>query len=401
MATSSASLAKELGDSKARAFGTGSTFARLQKTLAQYERVASSDDPKDMARKETLLQSLGRLSSKYINEHQNAASEQDRARLALARNVADEVPMDLVAITKERSDAKYMDNAVNQFSEGGFKAMDAEARYAAADSQDEYKKQLHAAKTFKNRHDTERLEKRMALIKDRGLSHAEDAAISSYSLGEFKYMNAATANKRTWMDEVKAGKYGQGRGWGRMSNQTLREEGSLHTAMAVRGMAKLEPYEGLTYRGEERWEYEMRKKLVKGKDYEFTNLTSTSKMKETALGFAGAGDKGKVSVVWVITNGGGRDISLLSRTSGEDEVLLLAGTKVLIKAAIRIDEQGQPDDDDIDFPDILESMKKMAKVNGKKYMLVHAHGYSKPDAKRDIDVKSSSGDSMKFERRPG
>ena len=401
MATTAAALDPLVGGSKARPFGKGSTFATIQRVLARYEAAsAGGGGPKQVALREKLLADLGRLCADYVNEHQRAATDQDRSRLAAVRQLADELPAEQVAITKARAEAKYLENINDRHSSGAFAAVDDSARVATKAVMDRFKGRLFAAESFNNTTEAKQINDRMALVDERGLSTAEDAAISAYSLGEYKYMNPATANKRTWMDEVKADDLGRGRGWDKLSNQTLREEGSLHAAMAMKGMAKLEPYTGLTYRGEERWDYEMRKKLVPGSIYEFTNLTSTSKMKSTALGFAGSGAPGKISVVWIVTNGGGRDISLLSHTQGEDEVLLLAGTKVRIKSAVRIDEQGGTDSTATDYPDMLSSLVVSAKAKKRKYVLVHAEGQPRADAKGGYDVADPAGGTMRFEKRP-
>jgi hypothetical protein len=402
LSAASASLAADVGESKARSFGMGSTFAHLHKTLAAYEKLSTSEDAKVVIQKENLLQKLGTLCARYINEHRNPRSERDTARMAVARRLVDEIPMELVAISKQRAEDKYMSNFLERGSEGALTAADSQSRLAASDAQDDYKQKLHSQQVFKSQSGIQEVNDRMATVEGKGLSRAEHAAISAYSLGDYKYMNAATANDTGWMEGVKASDYGKQSGWDKMSNQTIKEEGSLHSAVAVKGLAKLDPYPGVTYRGEERSEAEMAKKVAKGNTYEFLNLTSTSKLKDTALGFSGSGGKDKVSVVWVITNGGGRDISALSLSQGEDEVLLLVGTKVTVVASYLIDTMGETDGDqaDTDFSDVLEGLKRAAKRNGKKYLMVQANGLSAPDAGGNIDVKSPTGDSMNFEKRP-
>jgi hypothetical protein len=402
ISATSASLAADVGESKARSFGMGSTFAHLHKALAEYEKLGESQVAKAVIQKENLLQKLGTLCARYINEHGNPRSERDKTRMAVARRLVDEIPMELVAISKQRAEDKYMNNFLERGSEGALTAADSQSRLAASDAQDDYKQKLHANQVFNSKSGIQEVEDRMAMVEGKGLSRAEHAAISAYSLGDYKYMNAAAANDTGWMEGVKSSSYGQQSGWGKISNQSMKEEGSLHSAFAVKGLAKLDPYPGVTYRGEERSEAEMTRKAAKGETYEFLNLTSTSKQKSTALGFSGTGGEGKVSVVWVFTNGGGRDISTLSLSQGEDEVLLLVGTKVTVVASYLIDTTGETDANqaDTDFPDVLEGLRRAAKTNGKKYLMVQANGVSAPDAGGNIDVRSPTGDSMKFEKRP-
>ena len=85
-----------------------------------------------------------------------------------------------------------------------------------------------------------------------GLTDAEISAITIFSAGDFKYINPATANSQSWLGAQKADLEGKER-FADMTeergNKTIMEEGSLHTGVAMQGLAKMDRFKGETYRG--------------------------------------------------------------------------------------------------------------------------------------------------------
>lgn len=71
-----------------------------------------------------------------------------------------------------------------------------------------------------------------------------------------------------------------------MDDKSLKEEGSLHAAMALQGLAKMDRYTGETCRGARFTPEESKEKFAVGKQSSFSSLASPSSDKAVALEFA-------------------------------------------------------------------------------------------------------------------
>jgi len=93
-------------------------------------------------------------------------------------------------------------------------------------------------------------------------------------------------------------------------------------------MNKLDPYVGVSYRGESRSEPDFRAFAAVGSTHRQHSLVSTSKNEGTAFGFAtkNLGPGREIAVFWVYEHTGakgvGADLEMLSALTGEGEVLL-------------------------------------------------------------------------------
>jgi len=189
-----------------------------------------------------------------------------------------------------------------------------------------------------------------------GLTDAEIAGITIFSAGDFKYINPATANSQSWLGAQKEqykspkGKRG-GERFADMTedrgNRTIMEEGSLHTAMALQGLKKMDPYKGETFRGARFTPEQFKDRFQIGKKTNFTTLTSSSFDKDVGLDFVfgtGSGTKPRkeqtVAVLSVFTDTGGVDISKIAMVKGESEVLILPGSWFAVMSV----EEIQPKD---------------------------------------------------------
>jgi len=214
---------------------------------------------------------------------------------------------------------------------------------------------------------------------EKGLTAAEHAAITAYTAEDYKYINPATANIGSWMaSSMKANGYhdllapapakpdGSGHRGGEdqkfgghrggedkefalspqeLSLKTLREEGSLHAAVATAGLRKLDPFHGFSYRGETTTEADFRG-VVPGADATKRNLLSTGKGWTVCLGFAGTNAKGDrdIALMWVFDHraedSGGRDVSALSQVATEGEILIMADYPFHIQSVIEVGSPG-------------------------------------------------------------
>ena len=190
-----------------------------------------------------------------------------------------------------------------------------------------------------------------------GLTDAEVSAITIFSAGDFTYINPVTANPvaMNWENEVvnpwlvNQRKDHPNDAWARLDDKTVKEEGSLHTAMALQGLLKMDPYPGETYRGA-RFTPEAVKAmgLRPGKTMPFATLTSSTKDKDIGINFVyglGSGamiDPSKtVAVFYILTDHGGRDISDIALVRKEAEVLLLPGSVFVVKSVQELDADAE------------------------------------------------------------
>jgi hypothetical protein len=180
----------------------------------------------------------------------------------------------------------------------------------------------------------------LALVRKYGLTQAEILAVRTYTASDYKYINPATANSESWMkaqNKVKDDAH--------MKN--LKEEGSLHAAMAISGLKKLPPMKGLCYRGARMNEKQLGAEYTKGKVIKRATLTSVATQKHSAAVFADAGGETKpqpdqtIRVMVEIQVTDGREAAALSIYGrGENEWLLLPGSS--IKVDDIIDEPSGP-----------------------------------------------------------
>ena len=295
------------------------------------------------------------------------AEESRRLRNAAAecQQILDE---QRVATTKRQAADKY----VTEGKTGGLTKLTAATKGAVFDDEPSSEK-------------TKDIRSASALL---GLTPAETAAIYAFTNEDYKYINPATASKDKWLlpsTQAAAGKYPQWKvdvapqgerkapqgGFSpyrtKKRGQTdealskeenyqkamtpFREEGSLHTAFAMSGLAKLPVWTGKVYRGEmllqtrfdERFtRKESRSAKVtygyKGSKTANEALVSSTKNPDVARGFWGISaqslkppNNSTVYVVfWEITLIQGRDIMALSANTLEEEIATLPGAEFRI-----------------------------------------------------------------------
>lgn len=170
------------------------------------------------------------------------------------------------------------------------------------------------------------------------LTEAEVLAVKVYTSDDYKYINAATANDKALMNERQfAGKSEDylTSEQGRAEMKTFFEEGSLHSAMAIAALQKLDDVAGTCYRGTRMTLQQFEGQYGDSRTKKFPStvlraLTSCSTKKESAEVFANKSDDvdATVSVMTEIATTHARDIGDLSLYPGERELLLLPGAVV-------------------------------------------------------------------------
>jgi hypothetical protein len=169
----------------------------------------------------------------------------------------------------------------------------------------------------------ERKKKIKEIQKKYEISDAEISAIRIFSAGDYTYINPVTRGSAWGLANVKA----KDEKLGTLSDQTLKEEGSLHAAMALQGLAKLPPYKGPIYRGARYTTDEFKTYCSVGHVFSYGQLTSFTSKKEVAYNFAHGIDtesppaEKDVAVIFIGANAG-HDISDLAYKQSEWEVLV-------------------------------------------------------------------------------
>jgi hypothetical protein len=210
----------------------------------------------------------------------------------------------------------------------------------------------------------DRTERIKALQAKYGLTDAEVSAITIYSAGDFSYINPVTANSSSWLagQQAKERKGKSPEAWASLSDKTVKEEGGLHAGMAVKGLEKLKPYKGPTYRGARFTPEEFHKQFTPGKTTTFGALGSSSKDTSIALKFAYflasgsvADPEKSVGVLTTVVDSGGRDVSGIAMVQEEAEVLILPGTTFEVVSVDRVK------DPDSKYSEAVAAAKKAKK----------------------------------------
>ncbi len=205
-----------------------------------------------------------------------------------------------------------------------------------------------------------------------GLSRAEQAAITTFTAQDYKYMNPAAANSSSWMLANRDRDLTEGMSAAEKA-QTLAantpagdqaytkprlQEGSLHTGMALQGLLKLPVYDDMTYRGEafNRADFLKRFKLDKKgratartKTSTRATISSASKLKDKAEAFVFTSSadlqlpnklNDSYCLIWEYKLIDGRDIEKLSANEHEAEVATLPGATFEIVDVTPFDTAG-------------------------------------------------------------
>lgn len=173
-----------------------------------------------------------------------------------------------------------------------------------------------------------------SLIKQHGLSEAEVLAIKTFTLADYRYINAATANSKERMEERTPDKAKQ---------KELVEEGTLHTGVAMQGLAKLPPKQGTVYRGVLLTPTDFAKEYVVGNTVTFPSLTSSSLKRAEADNWAGYNDEKKtVHYVATVIAKNARDIMPISTIKSEEEWVLLPGSQFMVRKVEKVDKPMAP-----------------------------------------------------------
>ena len=413
MAVAASQLEANRGESSTKGLGRlgVSTYASICETLAAYEKIADKDDPKSRAIQEKQLERVERLCTRWINEHRELTTDQDKARNVLVRKLVDEVAIERVRRSRSQAQDTYLSNLsagqnldTGQLPSSKFdlKARTGRAAVAGANAIDGY-----ASKNAQNwklssaasaQAEQRQIDERMDFVKDHGLTAAEHAAISTYTVDDYAYINAATANRRDWLASTASNTTASST----KDTKEMFEEGGLHTGIVHDGLAKLPDYQGTVYRGEafdpDRF------KEIKSGAYTFPHLASTSKDRGIAAGWACNGRKDlKPNVVlWVISDSGVKDIETLSLSDGEREVLIAAGSPFRIESVTEVDlsaNAGLP----TGISDVAASIPAFRNRAAKdqwdpaKVYIVRAVRAAKAPAFQDV---SDSKGTMRFNQRP-
>jgi hypothetical protein len=274
-----------------------------------------------------------------------------------------------VEMTKRQADNIYLEAG----AKGGFKALTSDARsagFAFADGKrpdDVFQHGRHGAyKARANR------------AAELGLSPADLASITTFTLRDYEYINPATAHAPGWMkknyadvvdlamDAKSAPSMDQ---WAEIQDslaeggqtldqrtaarkgrlRDLQSEGSLHAGMLMRALNKLPAWSGSLFRGEHldaalfaSQFVELANGDVQHKSGSITRTSVTSMSTEFSVGrrFSKGGAGRAVIYEFSVTNG--RDIQEVSGVGGENEITVLPGATFAIQSVEKSsDDQGE------------------------------------------------------------
>lgn len=191
------------------------------------------------------------------------------------------------------------------------------------------------------------------LIREAGLTEAEITAIKMYTGSAYLFMNPATAGDSEWLaQQVPAMQHvldSQARTVGQRTVDTgkMREEGVVHSGVAMQGLAKMEVKKGTSYRGARMTPEKFDEAYGKRSHVVYKGFTSTGLEESTADLYARGGGERKpdpdqtVSVKCFFEVNDARDIKAISETPRENEWLLLPGASFEITKIVDA-KQGDP-----------------------------------------------------------
>ena len=318
--------------------GSKGAFMSIRRALSDY-RSAADKGRSSLETQAQQLAALDMLCTRFLSEHAD-----DQKRRTVVNRLHDEVASERASVSTRQAQARYQGNVESSrrpatagesdpAKKFGFQALSSFGKMGAEN---------HALEIAEPGHTGPKRDERIKKMKSRyGLTEAEISAITIFSAGDFSYINPATANNSSWLADQKKGSSDD---WTRQDDRTLREEGSLHTGVAMQGLEKMEPYRGQTFRGARFSPQEFKNRFYMGKAMSFSSLASSSKDRDIALNFVfglGAGatsDAAKsVGVLTVITDSGGRDISDIALVQKEAEVLILPGSVFTVVGIEEVD----------------------------------------------------------------
>lgn len=297
---------------------------RISKAIGEYQRTIKTRG-QDLASVEERLFALNDLCAEFI-----VANRDDPSRLRVVGRLQQQVESELASVGKDRGMAAYQRGFTS--SAGGFQALEPTSMMGATDHNTEV-----PDPRWKGPKRPERI--RQAREKH-GLTAAHISAITTYSGGDYNYMNPVMANNAGWLTGAK-GK-NPNSAFGRVDNQTLRDEGGIHGAVALDGLKKMQPYKGTVYRGARFTPEEFGHHFKVGEPFNYGTLTSSSKDQSRALDFAfsmksAPDEKQTVGILTEIEDSGGRDISEISMFMEEAEVLILPDTTLVVVSIEKVD----------------------------------------------------------------
>lgn len=198
-------------------------------------------------------------------------------------------------------------------------------------------------------------EKAVEVIRKYKLTEAEVAAVRTFTVSDYSYINPAKAGSESWLksnvllskDERFKARFAprpftNEDPWSHSNVPAAMQEGREHAAKLMEALIKLPAYNQVTYRGTRITPDEFKRKYAMGNEVPFTAFGSSAKQRSIAQQFAdGTGgdvtpaEDAVVSVVFVVEGKNGRDISRISAaTKPEDEVLILPGSSFTVSRVV-------------------------------------------------------------------
>ncbi|WP_244931693.1 DUF4157 domain-containing protein [Nocardioides sp. W7] len=292
-----------------------SSFAKVREALADVWRAKTPE------KRMQFMHKLNNLCLDYLNTHKRSDDPKGAERRRLVDALADQLAAELARGSQDEAQADYLQAA-------GGKAKGAKERF-------NLKAMSHSSRVTARREDST---PDLVAAKSIGLSQAEYNAITTFTGEDYKYINPATANSPGWMDTTKKNaRTVVDHDMLDNDTATLVEEGTLHTGVAMQGLARMPEYTQTVYRGQPMDDQQLAA-LRRSKAWSCASMASATKARHIAESFSVRNAQDKTHrVVFAIEDSGGRDIEVFSQVKSEKEVLLLAGSKYAVTKIERTD----------------------------------------------------------------
>jgi hypothetical protein len=335
---------------------TKDTMYRLRQALDDHKKSKDEEGAGDR-----LAIILG-LCHSYINRHGRESDARAKEKVATVEQIQEQASSEMRDWGQRQAEARYVRD-VNQQGPTPFEREGVGSEHAIQQTRGLQKKQTDPSKRSAGFSPAT-----LELISTYGLTEAEVLAVKMFTVGNYEYINPATANKESWMkgqmfpkekfkdeeesdeeseplSEIEVARLLEAKSngyWASKEGEShlkqLFQEGSLHGALAIKALHKLPPQEGTCYRGARMTEKEFVEKYgVDGQERpteKLESLTSVSTVEAVAEGFAKSHKRSDKTVavyteVKVKTARDIGDLSLKGRDihgEGEGEWVLFPGT---------------------------------------------------------------------------
>jgi hypothetical protein len=278
-----------------------------------------------------LIQKVGRLTESYLAGHRSSKKPVDQKRVEFVHDIYQQCEIQILRLTTDAKYARDMPADKSDTTADPFKYNQATKSNVATGTDQ------MALPATENAWVPDQKPGAHQFVANAGMTEGELKGIRTYTDMNYTYMNPAISNFGPGLDKhfnahhklAHVPEDPNSVPPGPVSGKDRRElqlEGTAHAGMAMKGLAKIPAWSGVTYRGDNLDLNRMNKLYTLGQTGMNDLMLSTSKGMSTPSKFLRNSGDGPISLMIEFQLVDGRDLELIS-TVNEAEVMVLPGAK--------------------------------------------------------------------------